>query len=150
MLTRLWILTSSVGDPLTITEHLYKTVMHEKGVFSTDGKNIGVPLGASSWKMAAAQQKAGIAAKIESGAILPIENDKHEELIALLFVIELEPTIANVRRLMEAIDQAFLPPQNPSPLTYDTTVIPEEQTRDVRRSPSVQRSRFVSRHHDLQ
>lgn len=124
--------------------------MHKNGVFSTDNENIGERLGASIWKMAAAQQKAEIAAKIKSGAILPIENNKHEELIALLFVIELDPTMANVRRLMEAILQAVLPPQSPSPLTHNTTVIPEELTQDVRMSPSIQRSRFVSRHHDSQ
>ena len=121
--------------------------MHKNSIFATDDKNIGVPLGPSSWKMAAAQQKAEIAAKIKSGAILPIENDKHEELIALLFVIELDPTTANVLRLMDAIEQAILPPQNSSPSNHDTTVIPEEQTRDVRKSPSFQWSRLVSRCH---
>ena len=148
MRTRSWILTSSVGIPLTITEHLDKVVLHKKGVFKIHDENTGVRLGASLWKMAAAQQKAEIAAKIESGAILPIENNKHEELIALLFVIELDPKMANIRRLMEAIYQAVVPPQKPSPLNHDTTVIPEEQARNVRKSPSIQRFRYVSRHHN--
>ena len=150
MRTRLWILTSSVGIPLTITEYLDKMVMHKNGVFKTHDENTGVRLGASLWKMAAAQQKAEIAAKIESGAILPIENNKHEELIALLFVIELDPTKANIRRLMEAIYQAVVPPEKPSPLNHDTAVIPKEQTQDVRKSPSMQRFKYVSRHHDSQ
>lgn len=108
--------TSFVEMPETIFEYLDFWVVVES-CFNTNA-----PKGSERYntfvRRVASCLKDDMAARIKSGEVLPIENDKHEELIALLFALDRDPKAANLDRLIDSICEAreeFVEPEQLEP-----------------------------------